>query len=492
MSIRVRLLLSFTIVLMVTIVLFASSAYLITIAVTGDVRSFSDFYKNHYKLNPLSESEERIFLELKELAKTDPEKLMDEELLSDYDFQLRMIQAGLYVRKELKQVFVSPSLREPNLGAALPDYEMANNQIRNTMNYGSRFFAYAKFDFTFSDKDRGSIYVLRERSPFAEMIRKLFPILIGLLLAILLLMNWLLFRLITRSIIKPLNGLRQSAEQIKDGDLHFEVKAQSNDEIGQLCVSFEEMRRQLKHSVQLQLQYEDNRKELLSSISHDLRTPITTIKGYVEGIRDGVADTQVKMDKYLDTIHSKVISLDRLVDELFLYSKLDLKRVPYSFEHTDLGRFLEDITEELRFDLDLQGIYIEGTYPDSPITVVADRDKLKRVVLNLIDNGVKYMDKDEKIITVCVSKEETFAKVEIRDNGRGIPEEQLPYIFEQFYRGDESRSGDVGGSGLGLAIAQQIIEGHGGSIWVESQWRQGSSIYFTLKMVTNPASGSGE
>lgn len=492
MSIRVRLLLSFTIVLMVTIALFASSAYLITIAVTGDVRSFSDFYKNHYKLNPLSESEERIFLELKSFAKTDPEKLLNEELLSDYDFQLRIIQAGLYVRKESEQIFVSPSLSEPNLGAALPVYEMANNQIRNTMNYGSRFFAYAKFDFTFPDKDRGSIYVLRERSPFAEMIRKLFPILIVVLLAILLFTNWLLFRLITRSIIKPLNGLRQSAEQIKEGDLHFEVKAQGNDEIGQLCVSFEEMRRQLKHSVQLQLQYEENRKELLSSISHDLRTPITTIKGYVEGIRDGVADTQDKMDKYLDTIHSRVISMDRLVDELFLYSKLDLKRVPYSFEHTDLQQFLQDVIEELRFDLDLQGVHIEGIYPDRPIIVVADREKLKRVVLNLIDNGVKYMDKDERNITVRVMEEDDHALVVISDNGPGIRTEQLPYIFEQFYRGDESRSGDAGGSGLGLAIARQIIEGHGGRIWAESEWGQGCSIYFTLKTVIDTANGSGE
>lgn len=465
---------------------------MITIAVTGDVRSFSDFYKNHYKLNPLSDSEERIFLELKTLAKTDPEKLMDEELLGDYDFQLRIVQAGLYVRKESEQLFMSPSLREPKLGAVLPAYEMGNNQIRNTVNHGSRFFAYAKFDFTFPDKDRGSIYVLRERSPFAEMIRKLFPILIGVLLAVLLFTNWLLFRLITRSIIRPLNGLRQSAEQIKTGDLHFEVKTQGNDEIGQLCASFEEMRRQLKHSVQLQVQYEENRKELLSSISHDLRTPITTIKGYVEGIRDGVADTQLKMDKYLDTIHSKVISLDRLVDELFLYSKLDLKRVPYSFEPTDLRSFLQDIVEELRFDLELQGIHIEGVYPDRQVLAVADRDKLKRVVLNLIDNGVKYMDRDGKNITVRLTEQDDHAKIEITDNGPGIHVEQLPHIFEKFYRGQAAIGGDAGGSGLGLAIARQIIEGHGGSIWAESEWGQGCSIYFTLKKATDTADGRGE
>jgi len=480
LSIRSRLLLSFTAALTVTVVLFALSAYLITVAVTGDVRSISDFYKIHYKLNPLTEAEERIFLELKSLVKTDPGKLMNTELLDDYDFQLRMVQAGLFLRKEDRQLFISPSLREPNLAAALPDYEMDNNEIRNAFNFGSRFFSYAKYDFRFPDQARGSIYVLRERSPFAEMIRKLFPILIVMLLAVLLLTNWLLYRLLTRSIIKPLDGLRRSAERIKEGDLQFEVKPQGNDEIGQLCVSFEEMRRQLKGSIQLQLQYEENRKELLSSISHDLRTPITTIKGYVEGIRDGVADTQAKLDKYLDTIHAKAVGLDRLVDELFLYSKLDLKRVPYSFEPVDIVLFLREAIEERRIDLDLQGIRIEEQFPDHPVMVLGDREKLKRVVGNLFDNCVKYMDKPVKRLALRVSEQQSRVIIEIRDNGPGIPPDQLPYVFDRFYRGEEKRQADKDGSGLGLAIARQLIEGHEGEIWAESDWGCGVSVFIAL------------
>jgi signal transduction histidine kinase len=486
---RLRLLLSFTTALMVTILLFGLTFYLITVAITGDVRSFSDFYKIHYKLNPLTAAEERIFFELKNFAKEDPAKLMDHELLDDYDFQLRMVQAGLFVRKESEQLFISQSLREPNLGTALPTYEMKNNEIRNTFNYGSRFFSYSKFDFTFPDQDRGSIYVLRERSPFAEMIRKMFPILIVVLFTVLLLTNMLLFRMITRSIIKPLNVLRQSAERIKDGDLQFEVKQQGNDEIGQLCMSFEEMRKQLKHSIQLQLQYEENRKELLSSISHDLRTPITTIKGYVEGIQDGVADTKEKMDKYLGTIHNKVVGLDRMVDELFLYSKLDLKRVPYSFEQTDLKCFLKDIVEELRFDLEMKSISIECNFPDKSIMVVADREKLQRVVLNLIDNCVKHMNKSAKQITLRIAEQDDKALIEISDNGDGIGSEQIPYVFEKFYRGHSINESNTGGSGLGLAIARQLIEGHGGSIWAKSELGEGFSVFFTLKKAVIAADG---
>ncbi|MGC5326512.1 ATP-binding protein [Brevibacillus sp. SYSU BS000544] len=491
MSIRLRLLLSFTTALMVTVVLFALTAYLITVTVTGDVRSFSDFYRIHYKLNPLTEAEERIFLDLKSLVKTNPEKLMDSELLSDYDFQLRMVQAGLYLRKESNELFISPSLREPNLGAALPDYEMSNNAIRNSFNYGSRFFSYAKFDFMFPDKERGSIYVLRERSPFAEMIRKLFPILIVVLFAFLLLTNGLLYRLVTRSIIMPLNRLRQSAERIKEGDLQFSVKVQGNDEIGQLGMSFEEMRRQLKHSVQMQLQYEENRKELLSNISHDLRTPITTIKGYVEGIRDGVASSKEMMDKYLGTIHAKVIVLDRLVDELFLYSKLDLQKVPYSFEQVDIRCFFQEMIDEVQFDFELKGIRIDKEFPNHQVMVIIDREKLKRVVLNLIDNCVKYMDKPDKRITMRITEQAEKVTIEIQDNGPGIRPEQLPFVFEKFYRAETPSETDKDGSGLGLAIARQLIEGHGGEIWAKSEWGQGVSVFFTLKKAAASAADGG-
>lgn len=475
---------------MVTIVLFALTAYIVTVAVTGNFRSVSDFYKIHYQLNPLTEAEERIFLELKSLVKSDPEKLMNPELLEDYDFQLRMVQAGLYLRKESKQLFLSPSLRRPNLGQALPEYEMSNNAIRNTVNLGNRFFSYAKYDFMFPDKERGSIYVLRERSPFAEMIRKLFPFLIVVLVTLLVLTNGLLFRLITRRIIKPLRELRQAAERIKEGDLQFVVEARGNDEIGQMRMSFEEMRRQLKQSVQTQLQYEENRKELLSSISHDLRTPITTIKGYVEGIRDGVAVSKDKLEKYLDMIHTKTVALDRLVDELFLYSKLDLNKVPFSFQRIEIEPHLQELIREMRFDLELKQIRLVTAFPDKPVYVVADVEKLKRVVMNIIDNSVRYMDKENKVITLVVTEQSDSATIEIRDNGQGILPEQLPHIFEKFYRAGPTNGSDKKGSGLGLAIARQLVEGQGGAIGATSEWGQGTSIFFTLKKaVPAPAIG---
>lgn len=510
MSIRIRLLLSFSAVLAVAIVLFVLTAFLSSVAITGDMRSVSSFYNIHYSIHPLTDEEESIFLDLKYLAKQDPAQLNDQELLASYDLKLKMVQAGLFVRQDNKMTYASPSLAEPEMGSALPEFDAANNAIRSTLNVGNRFFSYAKFDFVFPSGEQGSLYVMRERSPFAEVVRTLLPILILVLLAVMLLTGMLLYRYVTRSIVQPLDVLRRSAEQIKEGDLQFELKPQSRDEIGQLSMTFEEMRRRLNESIQLQLQYEDNRKQLISNISHDLKTPIATIKGYVEGIRDGLANTPDKLDKYVGTIHDKVTDMGRLVDELLLYSKLDLKREPYSFEPIDLAAFAQDAAEEIGFELGEQGVQVELELAKSAeqkrLVIMADRAKLKRVVDNLVQNSAKFMDKDDKWITLRVGIEETGAGVgagasvlpasvailEVEDNGAGIRSEVLPNVFERFYRGDHARSTHTGGSGLGLAIAKQIVEGHGGTIEAESRVGVGTTIRIRLPLAAGKAdTGAG-
>jgi len=486
MSIRLKLLFSFTGMLVISLLMFALTASLFTIASTGDISSFRDFYKVHYQLNPLTEQEESIFLELKYLAKNEPDQLQNQKLLQDYDFKLKTVRAGLYVRRESTQIFESNTFHQPELETALPPYDLNNSQIRNTFNIGERFYAYAKFDFTYSDGAKGSVFVIRERSPFAELTRKLLPMLSILLIGLLVIANILLYRWITRSVVKPLNLLRNSAEQIQEGNLQFALELQSKDEIGQLNKAFENMRQRLQASVDLRLRDEENRKELLSNISHDLRTPITNIKGYIEGIRDGVADTPEKMEKYVDIIYTKAVDLDKLVDELFLYSKLDLMQVPFTWEHVDISEFLDDCIDELRYDLEKKQITIDyENHTRNDVTVMADREKLKRTLLNIIGNAVKYMDKPEKHIRVLLQTDSDRVTVEIRDNGMGIPPEAVPHIFERFYRAERSRNSSTGGSGLGLSIARQIIEGHGGTIWAKSEQGVGTSLFFTLKRMQN-------
>lgn len=293
--------------------------------------------------------------------------------------------------------------------------------------------------------------------------------------------NGLLTYYVSRSIIKPIQKLSFAAKKISEDDLDFRLQSKQKDELGELTRTFEIMRQKLKAAKEAQIKYEENRQELIASISHDLKTPLTSIKGYVKGIQDGVANTPVKLERYMDTIYKTANEMDGLIDELFLYSKLDLKQLPFYFEKVDLYFFFKDFIEELSFHLEKeQGTAILLANPDDSYIVEADREKLKRVVTNLIQNSLKYMDK-QKEITVSLHFKNADVLVEIKDNGIGISNVDIPFIFESFYRTDSSRNSSTGGSGLGLSIAKKIIAAHGGEIWADSELGKGTSIYFTLR-----------
>lgn len=477
MSIRTRFLLSYVGVILISITLLLAAGFLLIFAITGDIKSIEYFYKKSYVQKPLTTVEESVFLDLKLLAKNNPEQLLNEEQLKKIEHK----DIEIVVRKDTNIEYASPTLDQQVLVKSLPGFEETNINTRDTIKIDDFFFTYVKFDFYFSDKSEGSIFVLRKVSSYAELSRELFPILFGLLLILFIMIIGLLNYLVSRSIIKPISILKEGAERIKSGDLSFEINTTSNDEIGQLNRTFEEMRIKLKESVNLQIQYEENRKELLSNISHDLKTPITSIIGYVEGIKDGVANTPEKMEKYLTTVYSKARDMDLLIDELFLFSKLDLKKEPFSFETIDLVEYMRDYVEELHLDLLQKGIQIELHLLSKPINVTADREKLRRVLANLISNCVKYMNKDKKYISISLHEGLFDVVVQVTDNGYGIEPSALPYIFKRFYRAEKSRNSQTGGSGLGLAIAKQIIDEHGGDIWATSKLGKGTDVFFSLK-----------
>ncbi|MNV28425.1 Sensor histidine kinase YycG [compost metagenome] len=285
----------------------------------------------------------------------------------------------------------------------------------------------------------------------------------------------------SRRFIRPLLELRNAAKRVADGDLDFQVRVGGNDELGQLGRVFEEMRSRLQESLVIQQQYESNRKELITNISHDLKTPITAIKGYVDGILEGVADSPEKHDKYMRTIAAKAGEMDHLIDELFLYSKLDMQKLPFSFESVPILPYLMDWSEELKVELDKRGVDLDIELGGGEaIRVSIDRDSFKRVLGNIIQNSLKYMDKPVKQITVRTRLDQTGFILSIEDNGSGIPEEAVEHVFERFYRAEESRNTNTGGSGLGLAIAKQIIAGHGGIICAESTEGEGTAIRIIL------------
>ncbi|MDQ6600099.1 HAMP domain-containing histidine kinase [Bacillus salipaludis] len=482
MSIRWRLFISHTTMLIVTLVLFLISALLIPVAITGDIRSIKDLYTRQYALKPLTKPEENVFLDVKYLAKKQPNQLLNQTMLKQYDQKLDSVTSGLIVRKGDKIVHSSKILNSIKDEKKLPPFEPENIKVRDTISIDHQFFLYVKFDFYFPNQEKGSVIIMREVSPFVELSRSLFPLIFGLLFLSLILVNGLLSYFVSKSIIKPLFSLKNATEQMGEGNLNVKIEYDRQDEIGQLNHAFDKMRTKLKESIKLQLQYEESRKELISNISHDLKTPITAIKGYIEGIQDGVAESQGKTERYLSTIKRKATDMDQLIDDLFLFSKLDLKKMPFSFEDIEIIRYIINFVEEIGFDLEEKDIKIfVKNRTENEVRVIADRDKLRRVLSNIINNSIKHMKKAEKQIEIYIQGKGDFVEIEVRDNGSGIEQESLPYIFERFYRVDTSRNKSTGGSGLGLAIAKQIITEHGGDIWVESKLGIGTSIFFTLK-----------
>ena len=286
---------------------------------------------------------------------------------------------------------------------------------------------------------------------------------------------------IYRSIATPLVKLKKATQNIKEGNLDFVLDVEGNDEFSELCQDFEEMRKRLKESAEEKIILDKENKELISNISHDLKTPITAVKGYVEGIMDGVADTPEKMDRYVKTIYNKTNEMDHLINELTFYSKIDTNRIPYTFSKLNVEDYFSDCAEEVGLELETRGIeLVYANYVESGVQVIADGEQIRRVIHNLISNAIKYMDKPKGIIQIRIKDVGDFIQVEIEDNGKGIAAKDIVYIFDRFYRTDVSRNSSKGGS-IGLSIVKKILEDHGGKVWATSRLGIGTIMYFVLR-----------
>ena len=287
---------------------------------------------------------------------------------------------------------------------------------------------------------------------------------------------------IYRSVATPLVKLRKATQNIKEGNLDFVLEVDGTDEFAELCRDFEEMRRRLKESAEEKVLLDKENKELISNISHDLKTPITAVKGYVEVIMDGVEDTPEKMDRYVRTIYNKTNEMDHLINELTFYSKIDTNRIPYTFSKLNVDDYFSDCAEEVGLELETRGIQLYyANYVEKDVFVIADGEQIRRVIHNIISNAIKYMDKPKGVIQIRVKDVGDFIQVEIEDNGKGIASKDLTYIFDRFYRTDVSRNSSKGGSGIGLSIVRKILEDHGGKVWATSREEIGTIMYFVLR-----------
>ncbi len=287
---------------------------------------------------------------------------------------------------------------------------------------------------------------------------------------------------IKRDIYNPIKQISIAMQNIADGNFDYHLSETRDDEIGQLFGNYEQMRLRLKENAEEKAENEKKQKELVSNISHDLKTPITSIKGYVEGIMDGVANTPEKMDKYIKTIYNKANDMDRLINELTTYSGIDSNKIPYHFHILNISDYFSDCIEEIGLDLESKNIHLNYTnLAPADTCVVADPEQMKKVINNIVSNSVKYMGHDNGIISISILDDNESVKIEIEDNGKGIASKDIGNIFERFYRTDASRNSLQGGSGIGLSIVKKIVEDHGGYVWATSKEGEGTCMHFVLR-----------
>nr|WP_245345353.1 HAMP domain-containing sensor histidine kinase [Halobacillus andaensis] len=283
---------------------------------------------------------------------------------------------------------------------------------------------------------------------------------------------------ISRTILLPLREIYRATEEVREGNLDYPLTYKKKDEIGRFIKGFNTMRLHLKQLKEEQKQYESSRQQLIANVSHDLRTPLSSIKGYVEGLQDGIADTKEKQDKYYQIIRRKTDQLDRLIEDLFQFSKMELNKFPIHQELVDSQAFLQDVLEEFEMEAEKKGVELSYQKPIPSVTLSIDPERIVQVITNLIENAIRYGAKSLEV-NAKVSEQGTF-QLAVHDDGAGIEAKEIDKIFLQFYRGEKSRSRELGGSGLGLSIAQSIIQQHSGQIIVQSKPNKGST--FTLEL----------
>ncbi|RUS46904.1 cell wall metabolism sensor histidine kinase WalK [Cohnella sp. AR92] len=492
MSIRIKLILSYLAMLIVPMILLVLTAALLVLVFQGDLQNVRNIYET--KIESFEESDYHWLL--KHSVEQNPALLADRDFLNEIASELSARETYVYVKSGDQVLYESAAIQTKAelLSSLVPFKREGERYFSKTKAYSNNeYYHYVRYDLLNGNKEPVSFYLIKKVDPFVYFAKKYSPYLLVAFVVILILTNAWLTYYMSKHLIRPLLALRRSAVQFTQGNLNTPVPVSGKDEIGQLGTAFEEMRTRLNHSFEVQAQYETNRKELIASISHDLKTPITSIRGYVDGLLEGIADSPEKTEKYMKTISSKAAEMDKLIDELFLFSKLDLHRLPFAFETVNVQAFLSDWAEELAFELEKKDVALtEDWQIDKTTSVNVDRDSFRRVLSNVIQNSLKFMDKPNKEIRLAASTVDGELRLSVADNGHGIPESALPFVFDRFYRAEQSRNMDTGGSGLGLAIAKRIVSEHGGTISAHSKEGIGTEIVIKLPIAKGGVAGHEE
>ncbi len=440
----------------------------------------ADYFMFSDSAQTYSKATEEVFTKIKVQADSNPALFESKAYLTDIGTLLEGKSSYVLVRKNNEIYFTNNEKSAEKIFGILPEYG------DETENKGMGYFyddmqkLVKQVDFVFKDGSNGSIFLVTKIN---SIVSKSF--LLDMFIAIVLILVFtsiMLTRWIHKGVFKPIEELNIAMQQIAEGNFDYVLTAKCDGELEDNYKNYEEMRLRLKESAEEKVQNDKKNRELISNISHDLKTPITAIKGYVEGIMDGVADTPEKMEKYIKTVYNKANDMDRLINELTIYSGIDSNRIPYNFHKINVADYFGDCVEDVGLDLESKNIELNySNLVSNDTVIIADPEQLKRVINNIVGNSIKYIDKKTGIIDIRILDEVDSVRVEIEDNGKGISPKDLPNIFERFYRTDASRNSSRGGSGIGLSIVKKIVEDHGGYIWATSKENEGTCLHFVIR-----------
>ena len=485
MKFRTKLIITFLIVILLPILLsgIAFIAVGAMVSYNSDLNfqiEISDDSTLSDSLASLSNTTNMMYIRLENIAEEDERRLEDKAFLEDLNEEASRVSSYIVVRKGTEEYYTGNEEMSGRFFSRLPAYGFESKDSNSGFYYNDMQKLVKQIDFVFSDGDEGSLFLVTRVNSVVS--RSFLIYLFSAIIFILVLTSIVLTQWVYKGFFEPINRLNVAMQQIAEGNFEYSLTSEDTNEIGELYRNYEDMRLRLKESTEEKIQNERQNRELVSNISHDLKTPITAIKGYVEGIMDGVADTPEKMDRYIKTIYTKANDMNRLINELTYYSGIDSNRIPYNFHRINLADFFQDCVEDVGLDLESKNIELNYSNLVDPSTrIIADPEQLKKVIDNIVGNSIKYMDKPKGVINIRILDEVDSVRVEIEDNGKGISTKDLGKIFERFYRTDASRNSSTGGSGIGLSIVKKIIEDHGGYIWATSKDGEGTCLHFVIR-----------
>ncbi|KAF1305063.1 sensor histidine kinase [Candidatus Enterococcus willemsii] len=488
MTIKKRFLISYLSAILITLGSIFLIFAIISYTTLGEVPSFPRIYRILTTQRPLTEAESESYTAMNSYLEESSEQLelpLNQELLKTIK-EIEQNNLNVVLRKDEAFTYYSNLLVEKSLQAHAPAFDLHNFEPTGTIDNNGHFFHYVKKDFRYADGAKGSFVILKRESNLIEFFLQWGIWVILFIIGIAIFAFWFINRRLSKTTIQPLLALEKSTRKLTSSDtispfITDDTEEHVSKEVQQLQESFAKMWADLQQSQAEQEKYETNRRELISNISHDLKTPMTSITGYVEGLIDGVANTEEKRQRYLKTIHEKSITLNELIDELFLYSKLDLNAVAFHFKKIDFIAYMKHLLEEYLWTDDIK---VTTDFPNQAIYAAIDPIQFNRVITNLIQNSMKFRNPQQTPeFHVGVTCQSSQIMLTFTDNGIGISEEDLANIFERFYRTDKARTSTIKGSGLGLSIVKQIVEHHSGNIQVASQLGKGTTITITLPLL---------